>query len=1292
MLTMLRLWGLLFLITFLFGFSLNIEKKGATDEKSHLQKIMREKIKFPSTTKETQSSKSNKDRGKYFSVGEKKSPRFMSIAETEALETAIEKMGYAGRLMMEHIIGTTTLDYATAYFGRHIAMGPDTVLHAVWCSHEEPDNVVFYSRSVDHGRNWSQQLPINDGYYGYKPAIAVDPNNGDNVFVAYSGYQNMGEVRSMRVVKSTDGGFTWGYSMPIYGSAMNGNNPDIVVDGNGNPHVTFDSYDDRKIRYNFSSDSGATWLEEPELVSLELVTEGAFGPTIAIDRMGNPHVAFGEGSASGWNVLGCCSNWRDMSTGTWMHVPPLQHPNNNSGTCATSMVFAPDAVSGHFFYDGGGGTQGRSVWYRSMTYNSETNSWDFGTPEEFVLSAEHGGSTFWPSAGIDQDGILFLMYADNLAVGDIGGDAGNWDLFTGTNLSGKWNFNDLTADGCGVLQKYPNATSTVIDSTFHIIYTQPPNVVHETGYPWWQYPDVTVALNNLCDTYSLTGPFSFTARTKTNEGFIIACSLYVEQNDILVFADAMIENSLNNYSAEVFINGAPGNKISYSAKAYNNYGSYGFSFGYPFNEFEICEPSQPGADILLVGDDLRLFDHYDRVLSDLGYMYEFWDVNEHHGIDESVTNWGWNIIIVAGFGIGSVPTRDYEENPYAAFLDDGGNMALMSQDWFFGQGEPAGNITFEPGDFAYDYFQIGGGTNDPGEDIDSVLYGYENDPISHDWEGMPLNMSPALSGLRNWIDWTYATGTGVNCFYASNSGQTVGVWNETGSYRTLFLPFMFEWLLTEDVLPNQDAYTLMENILTFFQAQSPPIFYETSGPRYGVYGYGPYPVSAKVEDLKLQKELKALVSVEVGYKSEYEQQYTYVSLNEKNNGLYEGSIPELPNVPDISYTYIFKATDDADHYTFSKPFQFHTTGLEHTLGAKLLYCGDEKYVGNYYTESVDQKVTAILALLLNTTYYDYWDVDQYGSPDYQSVLSHYNSVIWHGYADWDATVFPKYTIDNPFYPYVQKGGNLLFSSEEMFGVLYANVDGSYPSEVTTEPGESVYDILGVSWIAPDFNYDTIRVMDQAEILAGGMDSLLILDALPLEPYGLGHMGDLVDPVFYGEPWIVYLFDAWLPENQSWYGDWGYGLGWYTGLTTGGDPSYGSKKIILPFCIASLDSVNRYQFLQNVIYYFSLGDELTEGKLPPVPIEFALYPNYPNPFNPTTTIGYDLPEQSQVELAVYNILGRKIKTVVNSKKDSGRYQTTWDGRDDFGNSVASGVYVYQIKAGDFKQSFKMLLVK
>ena len=94
----------------------------------------------------------------------------------------------------------------------------------------------------------------------------------------------------------------------------------------------------------------------------------------------------------------------------------------------------------------------------------------------------------------------------------------------------------------------------------------------------------------------------------------------------------------------------------------------------------------------------------------------------------------------------------------------------------------------------------------------------------------------------------------------------------------------------------------------------------------------------------------------------------------------------------------------------------------------------------------------------------------------------------------------------------------------------------------------------------------------------------------------------------------------------------------------------------------------------------------------LPHILVLYPNYPNPFNPVTTLRYDLPEQTHVNITVYDMLGRQVKTLINHTQDAGYKSVIWNATNDYGKPVSAGIYLYQIQAGDYISTKKMVLLK
>ncbi len=94
----------------------------------------------------------------------------------------------------------------------------------------------------------------------------------------------------------------------------------------------------------------------------------------------------------------------------------------------------------------------------------------------------------------------------------------------------------------------------------------------------------------------------------------------------------------------------------------------------------------------------------------------------------------------------------------------------------------------------------------------------------------------------------------------------------------------------------------------------------------------------------------------------------------------------------------------------------------------------------------------------------------------------------------------------------------------------------------------------------------------------------------------------------------------------------------------------------------------------------------------LPIEYALEQNYPNPFNPSTKIAFALPKAGKVEVSVFNVLGQEVNTLISEEMGAGNHTVEWDGRNNTGGSVSSGIYFYRIVAGDFSQTKKMLMLK
>ena len=117
-------------------------------------------------------------------------------------------------------------------------------------------------------------------------------------------------------------------------------------------------------------------------------------------------------------------------------------------------------------------------------------------------------------------------------------------------------------------------------------------------------------------------------------------------------------------------------------------------------------------------------------------------------------------------------------------------------------------------------------------------------------------------------------------------------------------------------------------------------------------------------------------------------------------------------------------------------------------------------------------------------------------------------------------------------------------------------------------------------------------------------------------------------------------------------------------------------------------------IDEVTFCLNQGTGITnaDGEETTVPLTYELKDAYPNPFNPSTTIEYGIPVSNKVSLIIYNEMGQRIRTLVDENRTTGTYKVVWDGKDDFGNAVSSGVYFCKMQSSHFTATKKLLLQK
>jgi hypothetical protein len=303
--------------------------------------------------------------------------------------------------------------------------------------------------------------------------------------------------------------------------------------------------------------------------------------------------------------------------------------------------------------------------------------------------------------------------------------------------------------------------------------------------------------------------------------------------------------------------------------------------------------------------------------------------------------------------------------------------------------------------------------------------------------------------------------------------------------------------------------------------------------------------------------------------------------------------------------------------------------------------------------------------------YAYWDKNAQGSPDY-ALLSQYTNVLW---------------MMGSYYPEVGTNGGTLTVDDVDF--MKSILDGggclllgspSAPTQLQALAPAFLSDYLHASVTGTGTGREAIRgVADN--VVGGG----LLYTAFNGVVWNLA--APIISPVNGGAP----AFTLAKAGNTVNYGSCGvsYDGSYRTVLLSVGVEYLAHDRAADGF--APVDTL-----ITRALRFFARGsatpvEEDPEGLLP---TRFALEQNYPNPFNPTTTIAYhiDAGAPQLTTLAVFNVLGQKVATLVDRVQPAGDYTVTWQGGDDQGNRVASGVYFYRLSHGEDVESRKMMLLK
>ncbi len=840
--------------------------------------------------------------------------------------------------------------------------------------------------------------------------------------------------------------------------------------------------------------------------------------------------------------------------------------------------------------------------------------------------------------------------ADPAPLSDATADRG---LVSYTWFGGPWTVND---DGVVQWGRYSNQ----IDLSMMVKVTYP-----------WGAPIAVNTLEQHNNTYDTDGPFTILADLFDD----VQDGVAIGGTDDVVFhwtvngiettgamtADEVGPDGNGWYAYDIVGSFEPGDEIEYWISATDNDGLTSESIAL---SFMITEPGYPDADLLIVYDgsdeDQLAATLYENVADDLGIVYEYWNVTDQQGIDASVINAGWSNIVVYGWGTSIVPAVAGEWDPgFATFLDNGGSLLLADQDWYFGHGLPA-EITFAAGDFAYDYFGIGSGSNDPADDdnvstADTAFFGIGGTAMDMEFASAPMVVDHTIYGTLNWAD-PVVPASATTLFAGANDGLSYGVAYEPGTFKTAYFGFMPDAAvdtLADGTMTSDQFDMFFEGALDWMGVSSPAQIYGVTGPT-GTVLAGPYTVSATIVDAD-----EDAITANVLFSSDDGATWTEIAMT-ADGDTYTADIPDVTEAG--TYYWGIEATSDGSTNTYpaanEEAMMFERFVPVYPTLVLFNGLAETGYPSDYYFVPSDLE-------------YDVWgkELTPALASNYTSIFEIATDGIYYDHraviTDWLA----------------EGAKNYMLAGDEWFGALTGWVDGDYAA------GTFEYDVLGISHI-----YNDINASSSAPTAIEAVDGNVISG-----PLYTAHMaaGDtlMYDPTY--EIGVANWLDGFEPVsaddvNMTTFGDAPVAIG--LNRTVGDD-----KVVFFGFDPISINATpytwygySSVAVQVTAVDFFGIEPSNVDGLS--LPTEFSLAQNYPNPFNPSTTIAFEVPNSSEVLISVYNMLGQKVIDLVNDAYAPGVYNVQWNGVDAQGKPVGSGLYIYQMNAGTYSATNKMLYLK
>ncbi|MFC2084234.1 M20/M25/M40 family metallo-hydrolase [Bacteroidota bacterium] len=342
----------------------------------------------------------------------------------------------------------------------------------------------------------------------------------------------------------------------------------------------------------------------------------------------------------------------------------------------------------------------------------------------------------------------------------------------------------------------------------------------------------------------------------------------------------------------------------------------------------------------------------------------------------------------------------------------------------------------------------------------------------------------------------------------------------------------------------------------------------------------------------------------------------------------------------------------------------HTDGIlvidETYDGSGNLLSPTDSEVDDFYSDIIDEfKISEL----------DIGELEQLNISD----IGTYSTIIWHG-NDLRDMFFP-FSVLEELKRFLTAGGNLLYT-------------GFMPSKAFLKNN-----IWPRDFHFRDFAYDYLKINHVEKVLSSrfaGAEPIsdvynsIYVDSSKTPEQSSYHLWDIES--ISAAPGAVEIykyetfFDTTSPAGQM--------RNQPVGIEYLGDDF---KVIVLSFPLYYMNADDASDLI-NYILAEKFGETTSISDNKSLPETFDLFQNYPNPFNPSTTIEFQIPKENNVSLKIYNIIGEEIRTLLNEYKKPGYYRVNWNGYDNKGKEVSTGIYFYKLNAGSFSKSQKMILLR